>query len=591
MKHPYLRLAGLCLILLAALYACTKSGSSGKGPGRPIEFVKASVTGRVTDENKQPVANAEVVTGSATVTTDGNGNFTLNNVYVDKHAAFVKVLKDGYFPGTKTLLTEAGGSSVVTIQLIKKTVAGSISGTTGGNISVPDNGGTIQFEGNSVVDPTGNKPYTGNVNVNAFFIDPSATNFADIMPGALRGITANNEQTGLQSFGMMAVELNGTGGEKLQLAPGKKATIHFPIPESLRSQAPATIPLWSFDEQSGLWKEEGAATRAGNEYVGTVSHFSFWNCDAPFPIVNFTVRVKDQQAQAMAGMEVVVTADASSGGSNTTGSGITNAMGEVKGNLPANRKLQIKVFDKCRNLQSENVVGPFAGDVTLDDIVIQSAQHQVTISGKAVTCNLSPVTNGFVMVELEGLYYNLPITNGNFSTTITRCSGATTTVSYQATDLAGKETGSKGSATVTGNTLNLGKLLACGTALTEFIDYRLNGIDHRVVYPTDSLVAITISTSTLIGAYKGRDTTIAPISFLMNGERYAGATNRVRDVYIYKDDKTYIRSGEITATMSEFGTKPGEFIAGAFSGTLVDSATNVPVPVNVNFRVKVVKTL
>jgi hypothetical protein len=35
--------------------------------------------------------------------------------------------------------------------------------------------------------------------------------------------------------------------------------------------------LWSFDEAKGLWKEEGQAIKTGSNYVGDVSHFSFWN--------------------------------------------------------------------------------------------------------------------------------------------------------------------------------------------------------------------------------------------------------------------------------------------------------------------------
>ncbi len=55
---------------------------------------------------------------------------------------------------------------------------------------------------------------------------------------------------------MAAVELTGTSGELLQIATGKKATLTLSIPSSLAASAPATIPLWFFDEAKGLWKEE-----------------------------------------------------------------------------------------------------------------------------------------------------------------------------------------------------------------------------------------------------------------------------------------------------------------------------------------------
>jgi hypothetical protein len=46
-------------------------------------------------------------------------------------------------------------------------------------------------------------------------------------------------------------------GEKVELAEGLPATLTFAVPASMKDQAPATIPLWYFDEDEGIWKEEG----------------------------------------------------------------------------------------------------------------------------------------------------------------------------------------------------------------------------------------------------------------------------------------------------------------------------------------------
>lgn len=77
------------------------------------------------------------------------------------------------------------------------------------------------------------------------------------MPGSLRGTRTDSPEVVLQSFGMVAVEITGANGEALQLANGKTASISFSIAPSLLSFAPARIPLWYFDENTGLWKEEG----------------------------------------------------------------------------------------------------------------------------------------------------------------------------------------------------------------------------------------------------------------------------------------------------------------------------------------------
>src|SRR5260370_21232383 len=47
--------------------------------------------------------------------------------------------------------------------------------------------------------------------------------------------------------------------------------------------APPSISIWSYDEKSGFWLEEGGATLQnmpnGPTYVGTTSHFSTLNTD------------------------------------------------------------------------------------------------------------------------------------------------------------------------------------------------------------------------------------------------------------------------------------------------------------------------
>jgi hypothetical protein len=49
----------------------------------------------------------------------------------------------------------------------------------------------------------------------------------------------------------------------------------------MMATAPESMPLWFFDEQKGLWVEEGVATKQGSSYVGSVKHFTDWNADKP----------------------------------------------------------------------------------------------------------------------------------------------------------------------------------------------------------------------------------------------------------------------------------------------------------------------
>ncbi|MBK9318869.1 MAG: hypothetical protein IPM91_08665 [Bacteroidetes bacterium] len=84
---------------------------------------------------------------------------------------------------------------------------------------------------------------------------------------------------------MIGAKLFDGSGNELRLKNGVTATLSLPvIPEQLTS-APSSIPLWHFNEVTALWEEEGTAIFNGSNYTGEVSHFSWWNCDAPGGVI------------------------------------------------------------------------------------------------------------------------------------------------------------------------------------------------------------------------------------------------------------------------------------------------------------------
>jgi Carboxypeptidase regulatory-like domain len=202
MKPIRLITPAIALSFLLIYLGCQKLGNPGPGV-KPVvvEFVTATVSGRVIDNDQVPVQGASVKAGAVSGTTDVNGDFTLSNVSLDKNAGFVKVEKDGFFQGSRTILVNAGTTNYVHIQLIKKTIVGTISGNAGGSVTVPT-GGTIVFPASGFIDAGTKATYSGMVNVSAFFINPASSNVRSIMPGDLRGIDQNNEEKVLQSFGI-----------------------------------------------------------------------------------------------------------------------------------------------------------------------------------------------------------------------------------------------------------------------------------------------------------------------------------------------------------------------------------------------------
>ena len=375
-----------------------------------------SVAGRVTDLNNAPISNAIVTAGPTTTTTDIDGQFLIRNADLNKDAGFVIVRKAGYFPGSRTFFV-SGNVVNLKIKLIPKIVSGTFVASEGGIINARG-GGSVDIGANAIVNATTGAAFTGNVSISAFFLDPVDDGFEEYMPGDLRGITSTNQERMLKSYGMMAIEMTDQSGNRLQLAPGKNATITMPIPGFMQTNAPATIPLWYFDETKGLWQEEGIAVKDGANYVGDVKHFSFWNSDVPVESIKLEVTFTSGKGSPPANMLVTVTSP-----TYGTRSGYTDNKGTVIGLVPANEGLELKVFNECGEIIYSKNIGPFNTDTSLDNINVGSINiyDRYTISGSIVDCDNRPVTDGLVQVSGGGIYFNASIVDGSFSIAVPRC--------------------------------------------------------------------------------------------------------------------------------------------------------------------------
>ena len=366
MKLSYLKLFTLIIILAVIIipYSCKKD-TQVPPP------VTTSVSGLVTDIDKSPVSNASVTGGTATTTTDANGKFTLTKVQFAADSVLVNVTKDGFFQGSKNFVQTNGTVTNVTIRLIPKPAAATITASSGGDVTVPG-GGSVNFTG-GFVNASNGSAYTGNVSVSTTYLNSTDQDFSANVPGKLKGVSASNQAGVLQSFGVVVVELNDASGNKLQLAPGKTATITLPLPAALLNKAPASIPLWYFDNTRGLWKQEGIAAKQGNNYVGVVNHFSFWSVGDIAGSIILTVSFTDTASGTPFANKLVtiIRLDSTGGGPGASNSR-TDATGTVSGLVPVNEVLVVRVFGDCgATLYSKNI-GPFSKDTVLATILINN---------------------------------------------------------------------------------------------------------------------------------------------------------------------------------------------------------------------------
>ena len=443
------------------------SGIDGNSNATPLNFgseVSKNFTGQILDENNNPVSNVAITVANKSATTDVNGVFIINNATVRDKFAFVTAKKAGYLDGSRSLVP-TNGMNNVKITLLSGTIVGTVNSGATGSVSL-SNGSKVTFDGNFKTE--NGQAYSGVVSVIMKHLDPTDATTFDKMPGMLLAQNSSGEERVLESYGMMNIELRGAASQKLQLST--TAQIEMPIATSQLSASPTTIPLWHFDETLGYWKEEGAATKQGTKYVGTVSHFSWWNCDAQFPTVRLSVTVVNSNGTPLANVRVGIRRATNS----YTVNGTTNTQGQVSGLVPANETLTMVVFDSCGNIVSTTNIGPFAVATTLPNLVIPNSTIQSTlVQGNLLKCDGTNATNGYVLMRYGNQNQIATVTNGAFSFTMLVCSATNTGFSLQGFDYDNLQTTNSINFTFTSPTTNVGNITACNS-ISEFISYRID---------------------------------------------------------------------------------------------------------------------
>ena len=576
------------VVSLLVFIACNKSSSADNGTGAnnnnipPEQTVTASIQGRVLDENGVPVQGAAVSSGVATTTTDVNGVFSFSQISMSSRFGFVKVTKQGYFTGSRSIITNGGASNYISIQLIPRSSKGSFPASTGGKIVVQP-GDSAVFPAAAVVNAATNATYTGNVNIYATYLDPTAPNLYKNMPGDLRGIGTDGKETALQSFGMLAIEMQGDAGEKLQLAAGKKATLTWAIPDSLQAAAPSTIPLWYFNDSTGRWIEEGTAIRVGNSYVGQVAHFSWWNCDAAAGTVNFKVHIKDQHGNPLAYSYILFQSQLWG-----TRGGYTDADGFAQGLIPKGQTLVMQVVTECGNMLGGINIGPALADQDLGTVTVTVDMTGLVLTGTVVDCSNNPVDSGYVNVLLDGLVHRAMVVKGAFTLPVSRCFSSSVPVQLTAVDLLAQQTGAMSTITAASGTINVGQLSACGNPFNQFITCNVNGVNYSWTDAPD-LFNYQASNGSIGTTPVVWDNILAKST---DGSRYVTLTTQnmnaagqyQTDITISVPGANFAYATTIQWNVTNYGPVGG-YVTGTLSGNIRDTVTQKTYPLTGSTKV------
>ncbi|WP_055436724.1 hypothetical protein [Lacinutrix algicola] len=515
--------------------------------------IQRDFMGRIVNASSMPLGNVNISIGNKTTITDDNGVFMIDNASVKQKQAFITAEKSGYLKGMRSVVPTQGVNNT-SIMLIAENLSGTVASGVASEVSL-GNGTKVSFDG-AFKDESGSA-YSGNVDVYMYHLDPANPNVEDVMPGNLQAINTGNEERLLETYGMLNVELKGDSGQKLNIADGHVAEIEMPVDPAQNGVAPSTIPLWHFDEVNGYWVEDGEANLIGGKYIGEVSHFSWWNCDAQFPTVTLCLNIVDSSNIPLSNVKTELWRSGATYGRV----GYSNGDGEICGLIPANETLTLKAFDLCGVEVFSTTVGPFSTNTNYGDVVM-STVSAVVVTGNLVNCSNNNVVNGYTALLYGSQYAAVDVTNGSFSLSVIQCP------SLPSFELEGVDFDTFQTTTVLPfnfSNINVGNIIACST-VSEFITLQVD--NNATEYYLTNLganayqqgVGFSIGAQTSNGYFYIGSDTITPGNYALDQFGFEASSI----------DLDYSIPTNLQLNLSNYGSM-GNYIDATINGTYTDN--------------------
>lgn len=239
----------------------------------------------------------------------------------------------------------------------------------------------MELGANAFVLPDGTV-YSGDVDAEITIVDP--TSDPSVMPGGYEAVGADGTEGLMESWGAITANFESESGENLQLGQGQIATIRIPLAQGrAAATSPATIPLFYYDDQEGVWREEGAATLVTENgisfYQGTVEHFTTWNADYLYESVDVIGRVVDESGDPVA--DALVTSQ----GQDYIGSSSVRTANDGTFHLPVRPNSDVLIAASRNGLSNTTSISVGDTDFELgNDIVLSEAAVSITLTGARI---------------------------------------------------------------------------------------------------------------------------------------------------------------------------------------------------------------
>ena len=135
----------IALVLLIGWSGCKKDDNNSNNSGTPfVQKVQTSVSGRVFDEQGNPVNGATVTAGDKSSITNQWGIYLIENIDLTKNRAIVTVSKSGFWNQTGACHPSKNSITYLNLTLFDAASTQILQAATGGTVTL-SSGTTVTF--------------------------------------------------------------------------------------------------------------------------------------------------------------------------------------------------------------------------------------------------------------------------------------------------------------------------------------------------------------------------------------------------------------------------------------------------------------
>jgi hypothetical protein len=248
---------------MAALLLLLTVGLAGEATASGLE----RFAGTLTSNNDTPLVGRVSING-VNVTSQSSGAFEAYVSFSERYVISASV--PGFLPHSEVY--EGPALSELRLRLAP---AETFTLNPAERVDVTDSRGSrLILPAGALVDAAGN-PATGPITLSMHTYNMST----ERMVGDMGGVAADGRSVALYALGAVSAEFTDAAGNLYNLAPGSRAQLVLKVPSGTSD---GRVPLWWYDMQQGVWREEGSVTVKAGTATGEVAHFTVWNMAMQF---------------------------------------------------------------------------------------------------------------------------------------------------------------------------------------------------------------------------------------------------------------------------------------------------------------------